>query len=365
MQRTRIAAGMAACCLLSAVAMPAEEAAEQPPELELETILVVGEQPGPGLWKVTRGDHVLWILPSHNPLQARMTWRTDKVEARIAESKEVLYPPEVQVEPSIGFFRIVSLLPAIPAALRAGKNPGGVKLQKVVPPATYARWLELRSKYFIKLNKKAKEEDLEEWRPSIALEMLQGWATVKSGLSNGRVDGFVKRTAAKHKVPVNRPPAIRRAVKVEKNVRGMLNLAGNQPQAELACFAQGLEALEPELETMRTRANAWATGDIAKLRALHRDYKPADEFECMAKTLLALTEKGSKDAANARKMFESAMWHNEQGLVQAQRDWLAAAQKALDRNPSTFAVLPIGDLLRPGGYLDMLRARGYTVEDPA
>ncbi len=359
MHGRRIAAGMAACCLLTAAVLPAE----QPADPELETILVVGEQPGPGLWKVSRGDHVLWILPRHDPLQVRMTWRTANVEARIAESKEVLYPPEVHIEPSVGVFRILSLLPAIPAALRAVKNPGGVKLQKVLPPATYARWLELRGKYFIQFNKKAKEEDLEEWRPSLALTMLQGRATAKSGLARGRVDGFVQWAARKHKVPINRPPTITRAVKVEKNIRGMLNEAAAQPQAEIACFEQGLEALEPEFELARMRANAWAIGDIAKLRELHRDSKPADQ--CTVKTVLALAERGSKDAASARKMLESAMWHEEQGQVQAQRDWLAAAQKALDRNASTFSVLPIGDLLRPGGYLDMLRARGYTVEDPS
>jgi hypothetical protein len=34
----------------------------------LETVLVTGEQPGPGLWKVSHGDHVLWILGAQYPL---------------------------------------------------------------------------------------------------------------------------------------------------------------------------------------------------------------------------------------------------------------------------------------------------------
>jgi hypothetical protein len=110
------------------------------------------------------------------------------------------------------------------------------------------------------------------------------------------------------------------------------------------------------------RANAWATGDIEKFRELHSDHRPFDE--CAVKTAYALTEQGSRNAANARKMLDSFVWHEEQAKVQAQRDWVAAAQKALGKNHSTFAVLPVHDLLRTDGYLEKLGALGYKVEGP-
>ena len=37
------------------------------PEI-LETVLVSGEQPGPGMWKVSKGDHVLWIVGIQTPV---------------------------------------------------------------------------------------------------------------------------------------------------------------------------------------------------------------------------------------------------------------------------------------------------------
>jgi hypothetical protein len=56
---------------------PATPPAPQTPAetATLETVLVTGEQPGPGLWKISRGDHVLWILGAQYPLPKKMTWR--------------------------------------------------------------------------------------------------------------------------------------------------------------------------------------------------------------------------------------------------------------------------------------------------
>jgi hypothetical protein len=85
--RKQLAAGIAACCLLASLATAAQP--DEPLEV-LDTALVVGDQPGPGLWKVTRGDNVLWLLGSTRFVPARATWRAEQVKARIAESQQVL-----------------------------------------------------------------------------------------------------------------------------------------------------------------------------------------------------------------------------------------------------------------------------------
>src|SRR5215831_2532541 len=35
---------------------------ESPERTGPEEILVTGEQPGPGLWKIVKGDHAIWVL---------------------------------------------------------------------------------------------------------------------------------------------------------------------------------------------------------------------------------------------------------------------------------------------------------------
>jgi len=330
-------------------------AAQPDEQLEvLETVLVTGEQPGPGLWKVTKDDHVMWVLAAYGPLPMGMTWRSRQVEARIAESQEVLYGGKVGISPNIGILRGITL---IPAALKAGKNPGGATLKQVLPPETYAKWLALRLKYI------GKDDDIEEWRPVIALGQLQGKAMQKNGLQGGPgVQAVVSAAAKKHKVRIHKLKDVERVIKLE-NPRGMLKAAGKVEEPDLACFTRDLADLEANIERTRARANAWARGDVARLRELtRRDWKIEDE--CGYALMAALTEGNSPDAARAKKLMADAMWHAEWAGVQAQNEWLAAAQAALAKNGSTFTVLGLNDVLNPDGMIGKLRMLGYTVEEP-
>lgn len=347
----QLAAGIAACGLFARIAAAAEGAPE------LETFVVSGEQPGPGLWKVSKGDHVMWVLASYGSLPKGMTWRTKEIEARIAESQEVLYAGNINVGANIGIVRGLTL---IPAALKASKIPDGKTLKDVLTPETYDKWLALRLKYI------GKDDDVEKLRPAIALERLRGAALRKSDLSGGpNVFAEVGNIRKKHKVERTLLPAVSRTVKVE-DPRSILKNAQKLQLPDVECFTEGLDKIEPELERARQLANAWASGDVQTMRNLHRNQKIRDlvEERCTYALTSALNEGDSKDAAHARKMFDDAMWHVEQASVQSQINWVAAAQKSLDKNESTVAVLPVADVFRPDGHLEKLRALGYTVEEP-
>ena len=105
-------AAMAALSLLSGVSLAAEAVADNLDELE--TVLIVGEQPEPGLWKVSKGDHVMWVLATYQPLPKSMTWLSQRIEARIAESQEVLYSGGVSIDAGIGLLKGITLIPARP-----------------------------------------------------------------------------------------------------------------------------------------------------------------------------------------------------------------------------------------------------------
>jgi hypothetical protein len=339
--------------LAQAQAEPAVPAVDLIDEI-LETVLVTGEQPGPGLWKVSKDDHVMWVLATYGPLPKGMTWRAKQVEARIAESQEVLLGGNIGIVPNIGILRGITL---IPAALKAGKNPDGQTLKQVLPPDTYARWLALRQKYI------GKDDDIEEWRPVIALGQLQGKAMQKHGLGGGpSVDAAVNAAAKKHKVRIHKLKNVQRVVRVE-DPRGMLKAARRVEAPDLACFTRDLGELEPGIERSKARANAWARGDVAKLRELEQGNRKLED-ECGYVLISAITEGRSADAAHLKKLMADAMWHAEWAGVQAQQEWLAAAQAALAKNKSTFTVLGLNDVLSPDGTLEKLRKLGYTVEAP-
>jgi hypothetical protein len=269
----------------------------------------------------------------------------------------VLYPPAVSVIPNVGILRGITL---IPAALKASKLPEGQSLKDVLPAETYGKWLALRQKYVVK------DDDVERRRPAIALEVLRGAMVRELGLAGGpNVFGVVGDLRKKHKVARNAPPAVNRTVRVE-NPRGMLKSASRLETPDAECFIRRLDTLEAEVGRTRDIANAWSRGNVAKLREMFRA-RPLDEAlkeSCAYVLMTALQEGESKDAAHARKSLSDAMWHAEQASVQGQINWVAAAQKSLEKNRSTFAVLPTADLFRPDGPLEKLRALGYAVEEP-
>ena len=93
------------------------------------------------------------------------------------------------------------------------------------------------------------------------------------------------------------------------------------------------------------RANAWAVGDIEALRRL--------PYPDLRETCRAALE------ANV-----DLRQHLDAAITEIDASWMAAAQKALEQNASTLAVLPMTELLQPDRRLAMLAARGYTVEPP-
>ena len=95
-----------------------------------------------GLWKVSKGDHVLWVFGTYSPLPKKMEWRSKQVEAILAQSQEYLQPPGATS--NVGFFRQMTLLPF---AIGVKKNPDGAELKDLLPEPVYARWLVLKKKY--------------------------------------------------------------------------------------------------------------------------------------------------------------------------------------------------------------------------
>jgi uncharacterized protein YbaP (TraB family) len=329
-------ASVFAAVLLGVNAFAQSEGASEDNTAELPTVVVSGEQPGPGLWKVTSGDHVLWILGTLSPLPKNMHWRSREVEDAIESAQEVLDSPRIKVDANVGFFDKLRLLPAL---VGVRDNPDHATLQQVVPPDLYARWIALKTKYF----GVGRGKNIETWRPIFAAIELWNEAIRKAGLTRSDITGDVVRDAAKraklepvtpvYTVQVDDPRA---AVKEFK--RGAME--------DLDCFRKTLDRIDSDLDAMTGRANAWATGDIEALRKL----PDSDQREaCIA----AVT---GTDIARERGIADIG--------ERIQNVWLDAASAALTKNRVTFARLPIGELLAKDGFLAKLKAKGYAVESP-
>jgi len=303
---------------------------------ELPTIVVSGEQPGPGLWKVSSGDHVLWILGTLSPLPKGIHWQSKEVEETIASAQEVLDSPRIKMNADVGFFGKLRLLPSL---VGVRDNPDHATLQQVVPADLYSRWIALKTKYF----GEGRGRNIETWRPIFAAIELWNEAISKSGLTRSDSTGDVVRAAAKraglepvtptYTIDINDPHA---AVKEFK--QGAMD--------DLDCFRKTLDRIDSDINAMTVRANAWATGDIATLRTL----RDSDQREaCLA----AVT---GTDMAREHGVGDIP--------ERIEKVWLDAASAALAKNAVTFARLPINELVVKDGYLAQLKAKGYTVEAP-
>jgi hypothetical protein len=159
-------------CVLAAPAWSQSE------PIEPEKVLVVGQRPGPGLWKVSKDDRVLWIFGTYSPLPEKMVWRSRQVETVLSQSQEFLGLPSAGV--SVGWSNSLNLLTALPFVIGVKKNADGARLQDVVPADVYARWTPLKQKYI------GADSAIESDRPIFAAQELFSKALKQSGLGSDR-----------------------------------------------------------------------------------------------------------------------------------------------------------------------------------
>lgn len=300
----------------------------------LDVMVVSGAQPGPGMWKVSKGENVLWIMGMQSPLPKKMEWVSRKVEKTIAESDELLFETSVSVSTDRGVFGNMMLIPSL---YGARKNPNEAELKDVLSPALYERWRVLKAKYV------GSDNSIEKWRPIFAAQELYEKAIKKSGLSAENIVRPVVEDAAKeYKKRIIRPKL---AIKIEKP-KAVIKEFSKTSLADIECFSKTMDRLETDLNAMIERGNAWSVGDVEGLKKL--SFSDQNQSCISALTNAAISQKNGFSDIRQKAMNE----------------WLKAADTALAKNKSTFAILPMGDMLRPAGLLASLRAKGYQIEEP-
>jgi uncharacterized protein YbaP (TraB family) len=320
--------------LCASAAWPSWSATAPVAESTLDEIVVTGRLPGPGLWKISKDGHVLWVLGTLAPLPRRMQWDSIKVQARIAQSQEVLMAPVASIKVDIG---LIGGLLLVPKALAARRNPERAMLVDVVPAALYARWSVLKQRY-LKRNRAVEKQ-----RPILAASKLYERALKRVGLSQRDVVTRVVRKAAKrNKVLITEPKL---ELKIADPRQALAEFASSELN-DLPCFEQTLERVEADLGTMKARANAWARGDLAALRRLPF----VDQRRACDDAILNTQIARSRGMDDVRERLRSL--------------WLETAISAIARNESTFAILRVNELLRDGGVAQQLQSLGYTVQAP-
>ncbi|HEY6482374.1 MAG TPA: TraB/GumN family protein [Steroidobacteraceae bacterium] len=291
-------------------------------------VVIEGKHEGPRMWRVTRGDHVLWILGTISPLPRRLIWQSDAVDTILQESQEVL-----PAWPSIG----IGANPFTALRLyftwrKIQKSPDHMRLQAQLPPDLYSRFSALKARYA------PADDKLEELRPMLAGGRLLDDALAASGLTmRNEVQQTVLKLARRRGVPIHQT-----RMKVQDPVDVLKDLGETPKSGEIACLAAIMTRLETDLTPMQARASAWALGDVDTLRQL--PHAGDDRIACLAAV------------SNSPRVRDL--------VVRAEEDWMIEAQDSLARNRSTLAVQSMDRLLGPQGILAALRSKGYQVDGP-
>lgn len=329
----RILPGLALSLAFSGATLAQESGNATVPTAELDTIVVTGEQPGPGLWKVSKDDHVLWVLGVLAPLPKKMDWQSREVEQRIAESQVLLSRPTIGIKTKLGFWGSMALLPSM-VGIR--NNPEDKRLADVVPSDVYVRWQPLKQRYL------GRNSTVEKWRPLFAAMELYDAAIRRNDMTI-RADAIEKALGRMAKRAGLKPTAVDVIVEIEAS-RKLAKEFKNSTLDDLECFRKTIDRLGVDLDNMKLRANAWATGDLEALRALPYE----DQFTACAHAIQSATV--MRDAGDLKARAKTA--------------WLGAATTALETHAVSFAVLPMSDIVNSDGYLAALRELGMQVQAP-
>lgn len=290
----------------------------------IRPVTVVGVVPGPDMWRVRKGQHVLWILGTLDELPEKMQWRAREVRQVIAQAGEVLDVPRVRIHASIGYFDRLAL------------NPEGRKLRDVVPPQDYEKWQALKAAYM------GNDEAVEDRRPIYAAIQLYLTSLKRAGLSPDMIEPVIDDLLKQRGLALT-PVIYREDAARSGDPMGDTRV---MPMMELACFEATMNHLDGDLGVMQRRAEAWSSGDLEDLSRLPM----SDQLDKCRDTLLASGASFNPDIAYVHARLRDT--------------WLSEVRHAIASHSVSFAMLPMADLFGPDSYLEKLRAEGYSVDLP-
>jgi uncharacterized protein YbaP (TraB family) len=309
----------AALAFAFAVSPLAVHAQVQPDWAQIETVTVKGE-PGPAVWHLTRGASEVWILGTAGPLPKGLEWNRQYVSELFDGARAVLFPAKADVNlVDVGWFLVWH-----GGELRL---PHGQTLEAALPDDLRARFTAARDAVG------GDDRDYSTDIPIRAAIRLQQDMVTKADLEprepRRTIEDLADRSHA-HTGPVTYFEAM-------DAVRDILKLS---PEQQRACLSQAVDDVSFALVHADRAARAWAVGDIKSLKA---NFGESRLYNCVSQAVSAI---GDIDARNSAAT-------------------VAAIDAALNQPGKTVVVIGVGPLLRKGGVLEQLKARGVAIEGPA
>jgi hypothetical protein len=320
----RVALPLGLLTVLSAVsattlADPAPPPAAAPDESAVvQELLVIGRRPGPALWRVVKGDSEVVIVGAQSPIPHLQKWDTIRVEHALQDSTVLFLPPD---KAHVGLFDAAAMF------LRQGalKPAHGADMEATLPPALRARFERVRDSFH------GDPKHYQHWKPAVAGLILMGDFHRAAGLSDDKPGTTIAKLARAANAEVRTVGRV--------NAKPLFDAAARMSDAQnQACLSAALDDVERESAHARPAAEAWAVGDLKRVRE-NASASLLDGCLLQIASVQSLVEDGTRDAVQT-------------------------INGALNRPGRSVAVIDLNFLLRRNGVLDRLKAEGAQVTVP-
>jgi len=298
---------------------PASLPAALDEELAVETIDVTASSRGPSFWRITRGNAEVLILPTVGLMPEDLPWNRQSLEGFIAGAKQVMLPPQPDLNlVDIGWFYIWNgdLI----------RQPRGQTLESSMPEPLRARFVAARN---------LAERDAARYAgdvPAVAAIRLTGDFSRARDLTRREPRRTVERLAREARVRIVNVGSF----EVMPTVRELLRLPHDRQRI---CLEQAVTDTERLARDVDEASTAWADGRILEAQAHYSETRLVD---------CAIAQ--APRAANVEVAVNTLMAN--------------AIDVALRTPGKSVAVIPLGPLVRRGGVLEQLAAKGHTIHHP-
>lgn len=315
-------AGAALAAALAAAGAPAAQVPltpapailpQDPDEVLVEELVVVGRLPGPAWWRVSDADTTVYVLGVPSVATKQLAWDRGVLERRLDGANEVI----VSVDPVK-----VRALGAAGAAVNYLRLRSRTPFEAQLSGAAKDRFVAARTR----LGKPA-----DRYRTGNAL--AAGLMLVEDWLDD------VRLTTTDPAKPIRQLARSKRIRVTERtyDAGALLGALARTPaSAGSACLGAVLEQIDAGPGRIQAASRAWALGDVPGALSAERVYE-----RCLA---------AAPGAAGLDARYKA--------------DQAAAIAHALEKPGHAVAVIQLRPLLSQGGVLDRLRSQGFEVRTP-
>jgi uncharacterized protein YbaP (TraB family) len=285
----------------------------------VDELVVNADLPGPAWWKVSKGDATVFILGLPALAPKTVAYDDSLLRRRLQGADRLILAPAPNV----------NLLGLIGFAFTAKRTfSDGAPLSQQLPP-------ELETRLHTLLARRGQKPDAyDKLKPAFAGFVLANSDDGKSlTLTLGDLQDGIEKLARSNAIKPH-PKIVstgRYDVLVEVKALGSL-----PPEAQLACFDEGLRTAERGQGGVQALAAQWAKGRVRDLASADRGFE-----SCLSSSPTV--------AADLRRGIDAST---------------AAIQGALETPGLSVALVDLRPLLAQDGVLDRLRRRGYEVHTP-